>query len=102
MSDFEELVATKLANKVEKLVNERVEAALKGDLATGYLNQKQLCKYLGISVTTFITKIKPLGPPTIVIDGVVRYKVESVDRWIRDNFEVWNDEYIPEKTRTKR
>ena len=100
MADFEALVATKLASKVEKLVDERVEAALKGNLAIGYLNQTQICKYLGISVPTFIAKVKPLGPPSVVIDGIVRYKVESVDHWIRDNFEIWNDEYIPERNRS--
>lgn len=97
MADFEALVATKLASKVEKLVDERVEAALKGNLAAGYLNQKQLCKYLGISPTTFKEKIKPLAPPTFVIDGMVRYKVDRIDEWMQQ-FEIWNDEYIPERS----
>ena len=97
MADFEALVASKLASKVEKLVDERVEAALKGNLATGYLNQKQLCKYLGISPTTFKEKIKPLAPPTFVIDGMVRYKVDRIDEWMQQ-FEIWNDEYIPERS----
>lgn len=98
MADFEDLVATKLANKIEKEFNNRLDEALKGDLATGYLNQKQLCKYLGISPTTFKEKIKPLAPPTFVIDGMVRYKVESIDQWMKQ-FEIWNDEYIPERSR---
>ena len=97
MADFEALVASKLASKVEKLVDELVEAALKGNLATGYLNQKQLCKYLGISPTTFKEKIKPLAPPTFVIDGMVRYKVDRIDEWMQQ-FEIWNDEYIPERS----
>jgi hypothetical protein len=98
MADFEDLVATKLANKIEKDFNNRLNEVLKGDLATGYLNQKQLCKYLGISPTTFKEKIKPLAPPTFVIDGMVRYKVESIDQWMKQ-FEIWNDEYIPERSR---
>jgi hypothetical protein len=57
MADFEDLVATKLANKIEKDFNNRLNEVLKGDLATGYLNQKQLCKYLGISPTTFKEKL---------------------------------------------
>jgi|SRR5699024_834055 len=97
MADFEDLVATKLANKIEKIVDDRLDEALKGNLAAGYLNQKQLCKYLGISLTTFKEKIKPKGPPTFVVDGMVRYKVESIDKWMQQ-FEIWNDEYIPERS----
>jgi len=97
MADFEDLVATKLANKIEKIVDDRLDKALQGNISTGYLNQKQLCKYLGISYSTFKDKIKPLAPPTVVIDGMVRYKVESIDEWMKQ-FEIWNDEYIPERS----
>jgi|SRR5699024_9851151 len=97
MADFEDLVAAKLANKVEKMVDKKVDEALQGNISTGYLNQKQLCKYLGISPTTFKDKIKPLAPPTFVVDGMVRYKVDRIDEWMQQ-FEIWNDEYIPERS----
>ena len=97
MADFEDLVATKLVDKIERKFDDRLDEALKGNISTGYLNQKQLCKYLGISPTTFKDKIKPLAPPTFVVDGMVRYKVESIDQWMKQ-FEIWNDEYIPERS----
>ena len=97
MSDFDNLVATKVAKDISKKFNDRLDEELQGNLATGYLNQKQLCKYLGISPTTFKDKIKPLAPPTFVVDGMVRYKVDRIDEWMQQ-FEIWNDEYIPERS----
>lgn len=99
MAELEELVATKLADKVEKITNEKVNAILGGQIAPGYLKRKQMVKYLNVSETTF-AKIMKLGPPTVVIDGLVRYPVDEFNQWIRDNYMIWNDEYIPERNRS--
>lgn len=95
MADFEDLVATKLANKILKLVDEKSDEQLK----PGYLKRSEMCKYLNVSQNTF-AKIMKKGPPTVVIDGLVRYPVDEFNKWIRDNYLIWNDEYIPERSGT--
>ena len=89
MAELEELIATKIA----KLVQHKLDEQTSDKQSIGYLNQAQMADYLSITPKTFHDKIMPLSPPTVVIDGLVRYPVDEFNQWVRDN-------YLIERTRT--
>lgn len=97
--DMETLLAEKLVSLVEQKVDEQQEQQPKPEPIKGYLKQKEMADYLSISVTTFRENIMPLAPPTVVVDGLVRYPVEEFDKWLKGKYLIWDDEYAPAKTR---
>lgn len=82
MAELEELIA----NKIAKSVRQKLDEQTTDNRSLGYLNQKQMAEYLSIKPKTFHDKIMPLAPPTVVIDGLVRYPVDEFNKWIRDNY----------------
>lgn len=82
MAELEELIANRIAKEVFHKLNE----ATANNRSLGYLNQAQMADYLSITPKTFHDKIMPLSPPTVVIDGLVRYPVDEFNQWIRDNY----------------
>lgn len=89
------LVVTLTTADLKELVASAVNEALNGindfsekkspTVVKKYLNKRDICEYLNISLSTLDKWLKREDFPFLRVEGVYRFRVDEVEKWIEDH-----------------
>lgn len=75
-----------LQQATQEMVQNAIETAVAQELKKNayrpYMTQKEACKYLHVAPSTFNRWIRNYKIPVVQIEGVKRYKKDSLDRFM--------------------
>lgn len=91
------LIVTLTTDDLKELVASAVNEALSGlndfsekkspTVVKKYLNKRDICEYLNISISTLDKWLKREDFPFLRVEGVYRFRTDEVEQWVEEHKE---------------